>query len=135
VLFQELSLIGGEKGWYGGQFLWNVRGLIDQLIGGPGMRRGRRAELRIGDALDFWRIEGLETPTTLRLRAEMRLPGSAWLTWNISQHGDETSIEQIAEFRPKGLLGRLYWFSVLPFHHFIFPTMLERIVSAAEASR
>ncbi|MEI7478765.1 MAG: SDR family oxidoreductase [Actinomycetes bacterium] len=135
VLFKELSSIGGEKGWYGGQFLWNVRGLIDQLIGGPGLRRGRRAELRIGDALDFWRIEGLEAGATLRLRAEMRLPGSAWLTWNISRQGDETSIEQIAEFRPKGLLGRLYWFSVLPFHHFIFPTMLERIVSAAEASQ
>ncbi len=133
-LFREVTSIGGVKGWYGGQFLWNIRGLIDQLIGGPGLRRGRRAELRIGDALDFWRIEGLEASTTLRLRAEMRLPGSAWLTWNISQKDGETSIDQIAEFRPKGLLGRLYWFSVLPFHHFIFPTMLEKIVAAAEAT-
>jgi len=133
ALFAEVTSIGGEKGWYGGQFLWNVRGLIDQLIGGPGLRRGRRAELRIGDALDFWRIEGLTPPTTLRLRAEMRLPGSAWLTWTIKPVNAVTSIEQVAEFRPKGLFGRLYWFSVLPFHHFIFPTMLSRIVSAAEA--
>ncbi len=135
TLFAEVSSIGGEKGWYGGQFLWAVRGVIDQLIGGPGLRRGRRAELRVGDALDFWRIETLAPPETLRLRAEMRLPGSAWLTWTITKTSTGSAITQVAEFRPKGLFGRLYWFSVLPFHHFIFPTMLKRLVEAAEAAR
>ncbi|MEI7592854.1 MAG: SDR family oxidoreductase [Actinomycetes bacterium] len=132
AMFGELSSIGGEKGWYGGQFLWAVRGFIDQLIGGPGLRRGRRANLRVGDALDFWRIEILDPPTTLRLRAEMRLPGQAWLTWTVSPSDEGSKIVQEAEFRPKGLLGRLYWFAVLPFHHFIFPVMLSRMVAAAE---
>ena len=131
-LFAELSTIGGEKGWYGGRLLWQVRGVMDQLIGGPGLRRGRRPELRVGDALDFWRIEAVVPPQRLRLRAEMRLPGMAWLTWTISPHGQGSTIEQVATFRPKGLLGRLYWYAVLPFHHFIFPTMLHRIVEAAE---
>jgi uncharacterized protein YbjT (DUF2867 family) len=132
VLFDELSTIGGSKGWYGGKLLWQVRGIMDQLIGGPGLRRGRRPVLRVGDALDFWRIEAVVPPTRLRLRAEMRLPGMAWLTWTITERGDGSSIEQVATFRPRGLLGRLYWYAVLPFHHFIFPTMLARIVEEAE---
>jgi hypothetical protein len=135
TLFAEVSSIGGEKGWYGGQFLWAVRGVIDQLIGGPGLRRGRRAELRVGDALDFWRIETLAPPETLRLRAEMRLPGSAWLTWTITPTPTGSAITQVAEFRPKGLFGRLYWFSVLPFHYFIFSSMLKHLVEGAEAAR
>ncbi len=133
VIFSELSTIGGDRGWYSGQFLWAVRGLIDQLIGGPGLRRGRRAKLRVGDALDFWRIEKLESPTTLRLRAEMRLPGLAWLTWTITPTEEGSRIVQEAEFRPKGFLGRLYWYFVLPFHQFIFPGMLSRMLAAAEA--
>ncbi len=133
VVFAEISSIGGEQGWYGGQFLWEVRGLLDQLFGGPGLRRGRRAVLKIGDALDFWRIEDVQAPTTLCLRAEMRLPGSAWLTWTVAPVGQGSVITQEATYRPRGLLGRAYWFSVLPFHHFIFPTMLQRIVDAAEA--
>ena len=135
AVFTELSTIGGDKGWYGGQFLWSVRGVIDQLIGGPGLRRGRRSELRVGDALDFWRIEQVEPPLRLRLRAEMRMPGSAWLSWTIEQTDQGATVIQTATFRPRGLLGRLYWFSVLPFHHFIFPTMLQRIVAAAESNR
>ena len=133
VIFSELSTIGGDRGWYSGQFLWAVRGFIDQLIGGPGLRRGRRAKLRVGDALDFWRIEKLESPTTLRLRAEMRLPGLAWLTWTITPTEEGSRIVQEAEFRPKGFLGRLYWYFVLPFHQFIFPGMLSRMLAAAEA--
>jgi len=132
ALFREVSSIGGEKGWYGGTFLWSARGFIDQLIGGPGLRRGRRAQLRVGDALDFWRIEILEPPRTLRLRAEMRLPGQAWLTWTITAATEGSNIVQEAEFRPKGLMGRLYWFVVLPFHQFIFPSMLSRMIAAAE---
>jgi uncharacterized protein YbjT (DUF2867 family) len=131
-LFSELSTIGGDQGWHGGQFLWSLRGVMDQLIGGPGLRRGRRSELRAGDALDFWRIEQVEPPTCLRLRAEMRLPGAAWLTWTVEATNEGSTIVQTATFRPRGLLGRLYWFAVLPFHHFIFPTMLQRIVAAAE---
>ena len=131
-LFTELSTIGGEKGWYGGKLLWQVRGVMDQLIGGPGLRRGRRPTLRVGDALDFWRIEAVVPSSRLRLRAEMRLPGMAWLTWTITSSGAGSTIEQVATFRPKGLLGRLYWYAVLPFHHFIFPTMLERIVKESE---
>ncbi|MGD1013610.1 MAG: SDR family oxidoreductase [Acidimicrobiales bacterium] len=132
-VFGELSTIGGEKGWYGGQFLWSARGMLDQLIGGPGLRRGRRSELRVGDALDFWRIECVEPPECLRLRAEMRLPGAAWLSWTIEPIKGGSSIVQTATFRPRGFLGRLYWFSVLPFHHFVFPTMLRRLVAVAEA--
>ena len=132
ALFSELSTIGGEKGWYGGKFLWQVRGVMDQLIGGPGLRRGRRPVLRVGDALDFWRIEAVDPPSVLRLRAEMRLPGKAWLTWEITQRSKGSDVVQLATFRPRGLVGRLYWYAVLPFHHFIFPTMLQRIVTAAE---
>jgi uncharacterized protein YbjT (DUF2867 family) len=131
-VFHELSTIGGMKGWYSGRWLWTLRGVFDQLIGGPGLRRGRKATLRVGDALDFWRIEEIAAPETLRLRAEMRLPGLAWLTWQISDDHGRTTVTQVASFRPRGLLGRLYWGAVLPFHRFIFPTMLERIVAAAE---
>ena len=134
AFFTELSSIGGEKGWYGGQLLWKVRGILDQLIGGPGLRRGRRKELRVGDALDFWRIEAVEPPSVLRLRAEMRLPGKAWLTWKVTETASGSHIVQEATFRPRGLMGRLYWYAVLPFHHFIFPTMLKRIISSAESA-
>ena len=130
--FAELSTIGGDKGWYGGQLLWRLRGVLDQLIGGPGLRRGRRGELRVGDALDFWRIESVEAPTLLRLRAEMRLPGVAWLTWSVEPTDGGSTIVQTATFRPRGLSGRLYWFAVLPFHRLVFPTMLQHMVSAAE---
>ncbi len=132
TLFAELSTIGGERGWYGGEFLWRVRGVLDQLIGGPGLRRGRKPVLRVGDALDFWRIEELEPSRRLRLRAEMLLPGNAWLEWTIAPAGDGSVITQNATFRPRGVLGRAYWYAVAPFHGFVFPTMLRRIVGAAE---
>jgi len=135
LVFRELSTIGGTKGWYSGEILWKIRGILDQLVGGPGMRRGRKAELHVGDALDFWRIEEVVEPTTLRLRAEMRLPGRAWLTWRITTESGETRITQTASFRPRGLLGRVYWAAVLPFHRFIFSSMLARIVESAEIRR
>jgi len=130
--FAELSTIGGEKGWYGGNFLWKARGVLDQLIGGPGLRRGRKQVLKAGDALDFWRIEAIEPSRSLRLRAEMRLPGVAWLAWQIEPAEEGCSVVQTATFRPRGLLGRLYWAAVWPFHGFIFPTMLKRIIEATE---
>ena len=133
-LFRELSTIGGSKGWYSAEVLWKIRGVLDQLVGGPGLRRGRKSELRLGDALDFWRIEEVSAPTALRLRAEMRLPGMAWLAWTLTAQGEGTSITQIASFRPRGLLGRLYWAAVLPFHGYIFSRMLARIVASAETT-
>ncbi len=131
-LFSELCSIGGTKGWYRGKLLWQIRGVLDQLAGGPGLRRGRKDQLRIGDALDFWRIEDIQAPHLLRLRAEMRLPGSAWLTWKVERNGAVTTVTQSATFRPRGLLGRLYWAAVLPFHRFIFPAMLSGVIDGAE---
>ena len=96
------------------------------------MRRGRRAKLAIGDALDFWRVEDLQPGAKVRLHAEMRLPGDAWLTWEISEDRNGTHVVQRAEFRPRGLLGRLYWYGVAPFHRWVFPGMLSGIVTDAE---
>jgi uncharacterized protein YbjT (DUF2867 family) len=132
--FAAIAGVGGETGWYGGVLLWKIRGLLDQLVGGPGLRRGRKKQLRVGDALDFWRIEALDPPVQLRLRAEMRLPGVAWLTWTIDGSEPLTTITQAATFRPRGLFGRLYWAAMFPFHHFIFPKMLARLVEVSEAT-
>ena len=131
-MFRCLVQIGGKKGWYSGEWLWRVRGILDQLCGGPGLRRGRRATLAVGDALDFWRVEDLVPGRRLRLHAEMRLPGEAWLTWDLQATGSGTSVTQTALFRPRGLLGRLYWLGVAPFHRFVFPGMLAGLVAEAE---
>lgn len=127
AVMQRLWAIGGKTGWYYGNLLWEIRGIIDQLMGGVGMRRGRKSdtELNPGDALDFWRVliadkEGKR----LLLYAEMKLPGEAWLEFRIDNNNVLT---QTATFRPLGLLGRLYWYSVLPFHFLIFGGMLKRI--------
>lgn len=132
--------IGGERGWYSSDWLWSLRGLADKLIGGPGMRRGRRdpAELRVGDPVDFWRVEAIEDGALLRLRAEMRLPGVASLEWRIdpapnSADGPRCVLTQTAIFVPRGLWGRAYWYAVAPFHHFVFPGMLDGISADAEA--
>jgi uncharacterized protein YbjT (DUF2867 family) len=133
VVFGVLMCIGGEKGWYAGEWLWRLRGLLDQLLGGPGLRRGRGASLAVGDALDFWRVEELVPGRRLRLHAEMRLPGEAWLTWDLDPVDSGTLITQTALFRPRGLLGRLYWLAVAPFHRLIFPGMLAGLVADAAA--
>ncbi len=136
-LFTTLLSIGGAKGWYSSQILWQIRGVLDQLIGGPGLRRGRRhpTTLGVGDPVDFWRVEDVTADTRLRLHAEMLLPGEAWLTWElIPSEGSGTRITQTAEFRPRGLLGRLYWLAVAPFHRFVFPGLLAGIVDDAEAA-
>jgi len=132
ALFDAVTSIGGTKGWYSGEFLWRIRGILDLVAGGPGLRRGRKATLAIGEPLDFWRVEDLEPDRRLRLRAEMRLPGQAWLTWDIEPTENGASITQTALFRPKGLTGRLYWYSVAPFHRFVFPGMINGIVADAE---
>jgi len=128
--------IGGARGWYAGDWLWSVRGLLDKLVGGPGVRRGRRDadDLRVGDALDFWRVEALEPGRLLRLRAEMRLPGEASLEWRIAPGEVEGTsvVTQEATFVPRGLWGRAYWYSVAPFHGFVFPGLLAGLAADAE---
>jgi uncharacterized protein YbjT (DUF2867 family) len=119
--------IGGKNGWYYGNWLWKIRGFLDQLVGGVGMRRGRKSdtELNTGDALDFWRVMIANKPEKrLLLYAEMKLPGEAWLEFNIDK---DKMLTQTATFRPLGLLGRLYWYAVLPFHGFIFRGMIRKI--------
>lgn len=119
--------IGGNNGWYYGTFLWKIRGLIDQLFGGTGLRRGRRnpTELLNGDALDFWRvIYADKKQQKLLLYAEMKLPGEAWLEFKI----EDDVLYQTATFRPRGILGRVYWYLVTPFHWFVFNGMVNRII-------
>jgi hypothetical protein len=138
AVYDAVSRVGGERGWYSGRWLWGVRGALDKLVGGPGMRRARRQpdRLSVGDPLDFWRVDALEPGRLVRLRAEMRLPGEAWLEWRI-ESGEapdrESRLHQIATFVPRGLWGRLYWYGALPFHRFVFPGLLHGLAEAAEA--
>lgn len=132
AVFAAVSSIGGERGWFAGEWLWRIRGVMDQLLGGPGLRRGRKEHLGVGDALDFWRVEELVPERRLRLHAEMRLPGEARLTWDLDGDSLGTTITQTALFRPRGLLGRLYWYGVAPFHRFVFPGMLAGIIAEAQ---
>ena len=134
-LWRVIVGIGGENGWYSSPFLWAVRGWMDRLVGGVGLQRGRRSRGRVaaGDAIDFWRVEAVEPGTLLRLRAEMKVPGLAWLELRASPEGAGSRYDQRAVFFPRGLAGRLYWLAVLPFHGFIFRGMANRIAAAAEA--
>lgn len=130
LALERIWRIGGKTGWYYGTFLWELRGFIDQIFGGVGMRRGRKSdtELNTGDALDFWRVMIADKEQKrLLLYAEMKLPGEAWLEFKISNDG---FLIQTATFRPIGLLGRLYWYAVLPFHGLIFEGMINKIASA-----
>ena len=123
--------IGGEKGWYYGNALWKVRGLMDKFVGGVGLRRGRTDPLQVypGDALDFWRVLIADKQNKrLLLFAEMKVPGEAWLEFKIIQKDNKQYLRQTATFRPKGLWGRLYWYCVLPFHYFIFNGMIDNII-------
>jgi uncharacterized protein YbjT (DUF2867 family) len=135
-VYATVTGIGGERGWYVAELLWSIRGSIDVLLGGVGMRRGRRHpdDLRIGDALDFWRVEALEPPHLLRLRAEMLTPGDAWLEWRIEPEGSGAVLRQKALFHPRGLLGRLYWYALIPFHALIFKRLCTRLARAAEGT-
>ncbi len=134
-LFATVAGIGGERGWYVANPLWTLRGWLDKLIGGVGMRRGRRHPdlLRVGDALDFFRVEAYERPDLLRLRAEMKVPGDAWLEWRISEDGTGTThLRQLARFHPRGVTGRAYWWVLLPIHKVIWKQLAARLVSATE---
>jgi uncharacterized protein YbjT (DUF2867 family) len=137
-LFGVVSRIGGQTGWYGADALWRVRGAFDRLVGGPGLRRGRRHARRVafGDAIDFWRVTGFEPGHRLALRAEMRLPGEALLEFEVepSSRGPARSrLIQTARFLPRGLLGLGYWYALLPLHRLVFSRMLDGIRRAAES--
>ncbi|MEU7296641.1 SDR family oxidoreductase [Streptomyces exfoliatus] len=134
-LWQVVEGIGGANGWYSFPLAWAVRGWFDRLIGGVGLRRGRRdaQRLRAGDALDFWRVEEIEPGTLLRLRAEMRLPGLAWLEMRVERDDrGRTRYRQRALFHPRGLAGQAYWWSVSPFHAVVFGGMARNIARTAE---
>ncbi|OQO93634.1 NAD(P)-dependent oxidoreductase [Saccharomonospora piscinae] len=135
ALWEVVESIGGERGWYSFPLAWSVRGWIDRLTGGVGLRRGRRhpRHLRVGEALDFWRVEAVERPRLLRLRAEMRLPGRAWLELSVEPDGDGGAIyRQRALFAPKGLAGHVYWKAIAPFHAAVFGGMARNIAGTAE---
>jgi uncharacterized protein YbjT (DUF2867 family) len=136
--FAPIQRIGGKTGWYAGAVLWRLRGLLDVLVGGPGLRRGRRdpTRLAVGDTVDFWRVEAFEPDRLLRLRAEMKVPGRAWLQFEVTPaEGGGSSIVQTAIFDPVGLFGLLYWYALWPFHGYIFGGMLEKLAAAAVAGR
>ena len=131
--FRPIERIGGAAGWYYGNALWRLRGFVDLLAGGAGMRRGRRdpETLHQGDAVDFWRVEAVEHDRLLRLRAEMKIPGRAWLQFEVRGEGEGSVVRQTAIFEPHGLAGLLYWYALFPVHGLIFGGMLRRIARAA----
>lgn len=131
--FVPIRIIGGDTGWYYGNWLWRLRGFIDYLFGGVGLRRGRRdpERLRLGDSVDFWRVEEYEPNKRLRLFAEMNLPGRAWLEFEVKSGGTSTEIHQTAIFDPLGSLGQMYWYILYPVHARIFSGMLRNIARQA----
>jgi uncharacterized protein YbjT (DUF2867 family) len=135
-LWKVIEGIGGENGWYSFPLAWSVRGWMDKIVGGVGLRRGRSnaSRLTAGDALDFWRVEKIDRGAFLRLRAEMKTPGPAWLEMTVTPDAAGSTYTQRAVFFPKGLAGRLYWFSILPFHGVIFAGMVNRITQTAESA-
>jgi uncharacterized protein YbjT (DUF2867 family) len=132
--FKTFTSLGGKNGWYA-NFLWKIRGYIDLLVGGVGLRRGRRSEteLILGDPLDFWRVESIKVNRLLRLRAEMKLPGKAWLQFQVEEmNGNKSVLTQTAFYEPKGLWGLLYWYLLYPLHRLIFKGMIISICKKAE---
>ena len=130
--FAPIRRIGGDTGWYYGNWLWKIRGILDLLVGGVGVRRGRRdpEHVRVGDTLDFWRVEEVIPNKLLRLAAEMKVPGRAWLEFEVVEKGGHSTVRQTAIFDPVGLPGILYWYSLFPLHEFVFHGMLKNICEA-----
>lgn len=130
-VYQSFIGIGGENGWFDFDFLWELRGIIDKLIGGVGLKRGRRSQcdLRISDCLDFWKVVDLQKDERLLLYAQMKLPGVAWLEFKIK----DNKLIQSAYFYPKGVLGRLYWYALIPLHYFVFNNMIKSIIKKAKS--
>jgi hypothetical protein len=134
AVFQAFSGLGGDRGWPPHNWLWQIRGAMDRLVGGVGMRRGRRHpnELRQGEALDFWRVEMIQPNQLLRLRAEMKLPGQGWLQFEANEGDDgSTDLIQTSYFASKGLSGMLYWYGLYPLHGLIFSRMIDSIAQRA----
>ncbi|HSH17526.1 MAG TPA: SDR family oxidoreductase, partial [Verrucomicrobiae bacterium] len=133
-VFAAVERIGGSTGWYYANWLWRVRGWLDLLLGGVGMRRGRRdpERLRVGDTLDCWRVESVEPGQRLRLAAEMKLPGRAWLEFEVQPDGNGARLRQTATFDPLGLWGLAYWYGVWPLHQLVFTGMLRGVSKTAE---
>ncbi|MGD9624520.1 MAG: SDR family oxidoreductase [Arcobacter sp.] len=129
-VYQSFIGIGGENGWFDFDFLWELRGIIDKLIGGVGLKRGRRSQcdLRISDCLDFWKVVDLKKDERLLLYAQMKVPGEAWLEFKIK----DNKLIQSAYFYPKGVLGRLYWYALVPLHYFVFNNMIKSIIKKAK---
>jgi uncharacterized protein YbjT (DUF2867 family) len=137
AVYHAVCRIGGGQGYYAADWLWRIRGWMDRMVGGPGLRRGRRDPEKVayGEALDFWRVTGMEPGKSLELRAEMKLPGEAVLDFNISKKENrprESRLEQTARFKPRGLAGLAYWYAVYPLHDLVFSGMLKGIRRAAE---
>lgn len=131
-ILDNIWSIGGNRGWYYANFLWKLRGILDKMVGGVGLRRGRTNDYEInnGDVIDFWRVLLADKPNNrLLLYAEMKLPGEAWLEFSIKKSNNHAELQQIATFRPHGLWGRIYWFLSKPFHYFIFRGMIKNIHS------
>jgi uncharacterized protein YbjT (DUF2867 family) len=133
-VFRVLTSLGGERGWLTWNAAWRVRGFLDRLAGGPGLRRGRRhpSQLLVGEAVDFWRVERVERDALLRLRAEMRVPGDAWLQWELHPEAGRTRIVQSALFAPAGAAGLAYWYALYPIHAVIFSSLIRAVRDAAE---
>jgi hypothetical protein len=132
--FEAITRIGGDVGWYYANWLWRLRGALDLIVGGGGRRRSRRdpTSLLPGDPLDFWRVEAVEGDRLVRLRAEMKVPGRAWLQFEVLAAGDRSVIRQTALFEPRGLAGLAYWYGLFPLHSLIFAGMLRGIAAEAE---
>jgi hypothetical protein len=135
--FRPIRRIGGETGWYYGDWLWRLRGFLDLLFGGVGVRRGRRhpEELQVGDTVDFWRVEAFEQNKRLLLAAEMKLPGRAWLEFAVEEKGKTSLIRQTAIFDPIGVAGLMYWYVLYPVHKLMFGKMLHAIAAACHEER
>ena len=134
-LWAAVDCIGGDNGWYSAKLLWEIRGFIDRLVGGVGLRRGRRDphELHVGETVDFWRVEERQAPELLRLRAEMKMPGRAWLEFVVTEgENGGSTLTQRAVYWPRSFTGHAYWWSVAPFHALVFPPMVRHIVERAE---
>lgn len=135
-VFVPIRRIGGKTGWYYGNWLWKIRGFLDLLVGGVGVRRGRRHpdEVRVGDTVDFWRVEEFVDNRLLRLAAEMKVPGRAWLEFEVTEENGKCIVRQTAIFDPVGLFGIAYWYALFPLHEFVFAGMLRNICKAGKAS-